>query len=127
MQDDAQDKQKISKMTLFIMAVQDVYYLNKFQRVDANYVSQNESEPQTLVINAYEKSWGPNYLHLGLAFEKGIGSLTHAEFSAGIDFTEINRYSGAFSFDMQLGPFTLLFQSTGINLYRRLFLFIRHC
>ena len=50
-----------------LAAVDRVYLLDRFELVDAFF--EQRAEGRVLIVEAIEKSWGPNYFDLGLGFE----------------------------------------------------------
>jgi len=50
-----------------LAAVKRLYALDRFERVDAEFVQRQAG--RTLIIEAREKSWGPNHFEMGLGWE----------------------------------------------------------
>lgn len=50
-----------------VAAVNRVYALDRFERVDAHFELREEG--RVLIVEAREKSWGPNYFEMGLGWE----------------------------------------------------------
>ena len=92
--------------------IADIYGFNTFETV--SYDVANDSDSNTLFVQATEKSWGPNYLRFGINLEDDFSGNSNYNVAARLTRTEINRLGGEFRVELQLGEtprfFVELFQ-----------------
>lgn len=87
--------------------IADIYGFNTFETV--SYDVGNRTDSNTLFVRATEKSWGPNYLRLGINFEDDFRGNSSYNIAARLTRTEVNRLGGEFRGEMQLGETPRLF------------------
>jgi NTE family protein len=93
------------------------YGLDRFESVDYRLV--REEEALGLEIDARRKSWGPNFLRLGVSIEQDFDGGAAANAGARFLFTGLNRLDAEWLTDVQLGEeprlFTELFQPLSLT------------
>lgn len=87
--------------------IADIYGFNTFETV--SYDVGNINDSNTLFVRATEKSWGPNYLRLGINLEDDFSGNSSYNIAARLTRTEINRLGGEFRGELQLGETPRLF------------------
>jgi len=75
--------------------------LGTFERV--TYEIDEEQGQNVLVVNASEKSWGPNYLDFNFAFEDDFSSRSNYSYGVAYTLTNINQLGGEWRNEMSLG------------------------
>lgn len=78
-----------------------IYGLGYYESVAWSMVPS--SDGPVLVIQARERSWGPNYLAFGLSYEDNFEGDTRFNLAAGLRMTELNRLGGEWLTSVQLG------------------------
>ena len=78
-----------------------LYGTGDFERV--NYSIVDERDRRVLVVDAVEKSWGPDYLRLGLAFGTDFAGDSFFNAAASYRRSWINTLGGEWRVDAQLG------------------------
>ncbi|MCL1046996.1 patatin-like phospholipase family protein [Shewanella electrodiphila] len=58
-----------------VAAIDRVYALNEFERVEVETVRDDDNNKQ-LVLNAQQKSWGPNFFDIGFSWEEDFGEVS---------------------------------------------------
>lgn len=81
--------------------IQDLYGLNIFERV--NYDLLEDEQQTTLLVEAKEKEWGPNYLRFGLNMETDFEGTGIFNFATSYTMTPINRQGGEWRTEIQIG------------------------
>ncbi|QYJ79177.1 patatin-like phospholipase family protein [Shewanella acanthi] len=89
-------------------ALKRIYSLNKFERVDAEFVE--EEDGRVLTITTRAKSWGPNYLQLGFNWEDDFSSNSAISFDMAYTMTDLTDNGGEWRNELKLG-FDKLFAS----------------
>lgn len=75
--------------------------LDTFERV--TYEIDNEQGQNVLVVNATEKSWGPDYLDFNFAFEDDFSSRSNYSYGVAYTLTNINSLGGELRNEVSLG------------------------
>ena len=78
-----------------------LYGRGDFERI--NYRVLEEQGRQVLVIDAFEKSWGPNYLRFGLGFNSDFQGNNAFDFFSSYQRTWVNSFGAAWQTDLRLG------------------------
>lgn len=78
-----------------------IYGLGYYESVTWS-LAPSEQGP-VLIIQAREKSWGPNYLSFGLNYEDNFDGDTRFNLAAGLRMTELNRLGAEWQTGVQLG------------------------
>jgi len=78
-----------------------VYGLGYYESVTWS-LSPSEQGP-VLIIQAREKSWGPNYLSFGINYEDNFDGDTRFNLAAGLRMAELNRLGAEWQTGVQLG------------------------
>jgi NTE family protein len=93
------------------------YGLDRFESVDYRLV-RDEGEPG-LEIDMRRKSWGPNFLRVGVGVEQDFDGGATANAGVRMLMTSLNRYDAEWLFDVQLGEdprfFTEYFQPLSLT------------
>jgi len=93
------------------------YGLDRFESVDYQLV--RESGGLGLEIDLRRKSWGPNFLRLGVGIEQDFDGGATANAGVGVLMTSLNRYDAEWQVDGQLGEdpklFTEFFQPLSLT------------
>jgi len=82
-------------------AVDRIYALDKFERVEASI--EQRDEDRVLIVEVTEKSWGPNYLEMGLGWEDDftLDSIINIDFAYTIG--NITAYNGEWRNEIGIG------------------------
>lgn len=83
------------------VAVRAIYDRGDFQRVSVRY--EKEKDKRIAVIEAEEKSWGPNFLRFGVNLNSDLTGNTHYNLLAQYNQTWLNNYAGEWRNQLQLG------------------------
>ncbi len=90
----------------------EIYGFGTFESV--SYRLNEDQAGTELLLNAREKSWGPNYLRFGINFEDDFDGTSNYNLAARLTKTEINQRGGELRFEAQIGSrprvFAELFQ-----------------
>lgn len=78
-----------------------IYGLGYYETVSWSLSPSREGP--VLIIQAREKSWGPNYLSFGLNYEDNFDGDTRFNLAAGLRMTELNRLGAEWQNSFQLG------------------------
>ena len=78
-----------------------IYGLGYYETVSWS-MRPSEAGP-VLIIQAREKSWGPNYLSFGLNYEDNFDGDTRFNLATGLRMTELNRLGAEWQTGLQLG------------------------
>ncbi len=93
------------------------YGLDRFEAVDYRLV--RDDGPLGLEIDMHRKSWGPNFLRLGVGIEQDFDGGAVANVGARVLMTDLNRYDAEWLTDVQLGDeprfFTEFFQPLSLT------------
>jgi len=82
-------------------AIKRIYSLNKFERVDAEFVEGKEGRVLTVTTRA--KSWGPNYFQLGFNWEDDFSSDSAISFDMAYTMTDLTFNGGEWRNEVKLG------------------------
>lgn len=82
-------------------ALKRIYSLNKFERVDAEFVESEEGRVLTVTTRA--KSWGPNYFQLGFNWEDDFSSDSAISFDMAYTMTDLTFNGGEWRNEVKLG------------------------
>ncbi len=77
------------------------YGLDRYEAVDYRVV--RDEDERGLEIDLRRKSWGPNFLRVGMSIESDYEGGTYANAGARLLMTGVNRLDGELLFDGQLG------------------------
>lgn len=82
-------------------ALKRIYSLNKFERVDAEFVEGEDGRVLTVTTKA--KSWGPNYFQLGFNWEDDFNSESAISFDMAYTMTDLTFNGGEWRNEIKLG------------------------
>ncbi|QYJ71882.1 patatin-like phospholipase family protein [Shewanella sp. FJAT-51649] len=82
-------------------ALKRIYALNKFERVDAEFVEGEEGRVLTVTTRA--KSWGPNYFLLGFNWEDDFSTDSAISFDMAYTVTDLTFNGGEWRNEVKLG------------------------
>lgn len=82
-------------------AVKRIYALNKFERVDAEFVEGEDG--RVLTVSTRAKSWGPNYFQLGFNWEDDFGSNSAISFDMAYIMTDLTENGGEWRNELTFG------------------------
>ncbi|PIW62253.1 MAG: patatin [Shewanella sp. CG12_big_fil_rev_8_21_14_0_65_47_15] len=82
-------------------ALKRIYSLNKFERVDAEFVDGEHGRILTVTTKA--KSWGPNYFQLGFNWEDDFSADSAITFDTAYTMTDLTRNGGEWRNEVKLG------------------------
>ena len=82
-------------------ALKRIYSLNKFERVDAEFVEAEDGRVLTVTTKA--KSWGPNYFQLGFNWEDDFNSESAISFDMAYTMTDLTFNGGEWRNEIKLG------------------------
>lgn len=82
-------------------ALKRIYSLNKFERVDAEFVEGEDGRILTVTTKA--KSWGPNYFQLGFNWEDDFNSESAISFDMAYTMTDLTFNGGEWRNEVKLG------------------------
>ncbi|MBM7072240.1 patatin-like phospholipase family protein [Shewanella sp. 202IG2-18] len=82
-------------------AINRVYALNRFERVNAEFADDLQGRELTLTTKA--KSWGPNYFQLGLNWEDDYSLGSTVTFDFAYTLTDLNENGGEWRNELQFG------------------------
>ncbi|MCS6122565.1 patatin-like phospholipase family protein [Shewanella baltica] len=82
-------------------ALKRIYSLNKFERVDAEFVEGEDGRVLTVTTKA--KSWGPNYFQLGFNWEDDFNSESAISFDMAYTMTDLTFNGGEWRNEVKLG------------------------
>lgn len=82
-------------------ALKRIYSLNKFERVDAEFVDGEDGRILTVTTKA--KSWGPNYFQLGFNWEDDFSADSNITFDMAYTMTDLTRNGGEWRNEVKLG------------------------
>lgn len=78
-----------------------IYALNKFERVDAEFVE--EEDGRVLTVTTKAKSWGPNYFQLGFNWEDDFKLDSAITFDMAYTMTDLTDNGGEWRNEVKLG------------------------
>ena len=83
-------------------AVQNLYALDRFERIFYHYQYNAEGLTE-LVVDVYEKKWGPNYVNFRFYLEDDFD--TDSEYALGVstNFTGLNSVGGELKLNLEMG------------------------
>lgn len=79
-----------------------VYGLGYFETVTYRVLSEDDGS-KTLVIEAKEKSWGPNYIRFGIEMQDNFKGASEYALTSSVLATGINRYGAEWSNSIKVG------------------------
>ncbi|ABI37512.1 Patatin [Shewanella sp. MR-4] len=82
-------------------ALKRIYSLNKFERVDAEFIESEEGRVLTVTTRA--KSWGPNYFQLGFNWEDDFSTESAISFDMAYTMTDLTFNGGEWRNEVKLG------------------------
>ena len=82
-------------------AVDRLYSMDEFQRVDAYTVMQNDEK--TLHVVAEDKSWGPNFLQFGIGWEDDLDNNSDLNFDIAYIMSDLTEYGGEWRSELEIG------------------------
>ncbi|MFV0595397.1 patatin-like phospholipase family protein [Shewanella sp.] len=82
-------------------ALKRIYALNKFERVDAEFVEGEDGRVLTVTTRA--KSWGPNYFQLGFNWEDDFSTESAISFDMAYTMTDLTFNGGEWRNEVKLG------------------------
>ncbi|WP_283789420.1 patatin-like phospholipase family protein [Bermanella sp. WJH001] len=82
-------------------AIDRVYSIDKFQRVEALTII--EDEQKTLRVIAEEKSWGPNFLQFGIGWEDDLDSNSDLNFDIAYTMGNLTANGGELRSELEMG------------------------
>ena len=94
------DKAKLEK------GINNVYALDKFERVNAEFIDTEEG--RVMVLQTRAKSWGPNYFQLGFSWEDDFTLDSALAFDVAYTMTDLTAYGGEWRNELRLGYEKLL-------------------
>jgi NTE family protein len=89
------------------LAIEELYGWNIFESV--RYEVVQKGGKQGLLIHVKEKSWGPNYIQLGVALASDLNGDSSWNIGASLLKTALNRYAGEARLAAQIGDSPLVF------------------
>lgn len=99
-----------------------IYATGDFEHV--NYRIQKEGERRVMVVEAVEKSWGPDYLRFGLGLSSDFTGDAFFNFLASYRKTWLNRLGAEWRNDFQVGRTSRVFSEFYQPLEARSYLFV---
>lgn len=87
-------------------AIDRVYALNEFERVDAEFVDSPNG--RKLIVTLNEKSWGPDYLHFGFNLQTDFSYRSIVALDLAYSQNDITRYGGKWLNEVKIGWETTL-------------------
>jgi NTE family protein len=88
------------------LAIDRVYALNEFERVDAEFVDLLNG--RKLIVTLEEKSWGPDYLHFGFNLQTDFSYRSIVALDLAYAQNNISRYGGKWLNEVKIGWETTL-------------------
>lgn len=87
--------------TILNYAIGQLYSTDEFQRVDARtYLDAGDT---VLEVTPHQKSWGPNYLNLGVGWEDDFSSNSDLNLDVAFTLRELTRNGGEWRNQLELG------------------------
>ncbi|MCL1049260.1 patatin-like phospholipase family protein [Shewanella abyssi] len=83
-------------------AIDRVYALNSFERVEAEIV-MDEQDQKTLLITANEKSWGPNFFDIGFSLEEDFTEISDVKLDLAYTMNNVGDSQGQLRFEFTSG------------------------
>ncbi|MCG9698261.1 patatin-like phospholipase family protein [Shewanella sp. Isolate11] len=90
----------VDKATLE-QGINNVYALDKFERVNAEFIDTDEG--RVLVLDTQAKSWGPNYFQLGFSWEDNFSLDSYVALDVAYVMTDLTQYGGEWRNAIRLG------------------------
>ncbi|WP_077755230.1 patatin-like phospholipase family protein [Shewanella psychrophila] len=81
--------------------IADVYALDKFERVNAEFIDTDQG--RVLSLNTHAKSWGPNYFQLGFSWEDDFSLDSAVSFDLAYTLTDLTDTGGEWRNELKLG------------------------
>lgn len=81
--------------------IADIYSLDKFERVNAEFTDTDQG--RVLTLNAHAKSWGPNYFQLGFSWEDDFTLDSVVSFDVSYTLTDLTDTGGEWRNELRLG------------------------
>lgn len=82
-------------------AIDDVYALNRFDYVNAEFIDSKEG--RTVVLTTKGKSWGPNYLHFGFDWQGSSSNASMVSIDIAYLLTDITDNGGQWKNELSIG------------------------
>ena len=82
-------------------AISRVYALDRFDQVNAEFVDSDLG--RTLVVTTREKSWGPNYVHIGFSWQGDFSSDSQVALDLAYILTDITANGGQWKNELSIG------------------------
>ncbi|QYJ86592.1 patatin-like phospholipase family protein [Shewanella mesophila] len=89
------DKQQLQQ------GINNVYALDKFERVNAEFLDTEEG--RILILKTKAKSWGPNYFQLGFSWEDDFSLDSAVSLDIAYTLTDLTQYGGEWRNELRLG------------------------
>jgi NTE family protein len=89
------DKQQLEQ------GINNVYALDKFARVNADFIDTEEG--RILILRTQAKSWGPNYFQLGFSWEDDFSLDSAVALDVAYTMTDLTQYGGEWRNELRLG------------------------
>lgn len=106
------------------LAIDRVYALDRFERVDAEFIDSTKG--RILQLTTQEKSWGPDFLNFGFSLQTDFSSSTFIAIDAAYILNDVTDNGGQWKNELSIGweaaVATEFYQPMGINqhLYTRI-------
>lgn len=88
-------------------SVQSLYALDRFERIFYHYQPQapgaGQDEQTELVVDVYEKEWGPNYVNFRFYLEDDFATESQYALGVSTNFTGLNSVGGELKVNLELG------------------------
>ncbi|BAJ00239.1 patatin-like phospholipase family protein [Shewanella violacea] len=81
--------------------IADVYALDKFERVNAEFIDSDQG--RVLTLNTHAKSWGPNYFQLGFSWEDDFTLDSAVSLDLAYTLTNLTPTGGEWRNEVKLG------------------------
>lgn len=81
--------------------ISNIYAFDTFETVTYDVI--RDTDKHTLLIQATEKSWGPNYLRFGINLEDDFSGNSNYNVAARLTRTEMNQLGGELRLELQVG------------------------
>ncbi|WP_076416741.1 patatin-like phospholipase family protein [Shewanella sp. UCD-KL12] len=81
--------------------IAEIYSLDKFERVNAEFIDTDEG--RVLTLNTQAKSWGPNYFQLGFSWEDDFSLDSAVSLDLAYTMTDLTDTGGEWRNELKLG------------------------
>lgn len=82
-------------------ALAELYSLDKFERVNAEFI--DTAEGRVLTVETKAKSWGPNYFQLGFSWEDDFSLDSYVSLDVAYTMTNLTQLGGEWRNELRLG------------------------